>query len=148
MSIRGIAQVYFDGEPQGIPLDMRRDLRDESLLGNAYWGSHDNEYNTTMTEDEKLEERKDLKNKGFYRGANGAFRKGSASDAGQYFAEIYATLRIVLCTVHIKPGENHYLRFRCVSEGLGNNEIMLDYLELVPKSVYGVTDEGVQEDDL
>ena len=148
MSIRGIAQVYFDGEPQGIPLDMRRDLRDESLLGNAYWGSHDNEYNTTMTEDEKLEERKDLKNKGFYRGANGAFRKGSASDAGQYFAEIYATLRIVLFTVHIKPGENHYLRFRCVSEGLGNNEIMLDYLELVPKSVYGVTDEGVQEDDL
>ena len=101
-----------------------------------------------MTEDEKLEERKDLKNKGFYRGANGAFRKGSPADAGQYFAEIYATLRIVLCTVHIKPGEDHYLRFRCVSEGLGNNEIMLDYLELVPKSVYGVTDEGIQEDDL
>lgn len=153
MSIRGIAQVYFDGEPQGIPLDMRRDLRNEALLGNTYWNAHDDEYNKSesdggMTEDEKLEERKELKNKGFYRGANGAYRKGSANDAGQYFAEIYATLRIVLCTTHIKPGEDHYLRFRCVSEGLGNNEIMLDYLELVPKSVYGVTDEGVQEDDL
>lgn len=153
MSIRGIAQVYFDGEPQGIPLDMRRDMRNEALLGNTYWSAHDNEYNQSvsdggMTDDEKLEERKELKNKGFYRGANGAYRKGSASEAGQYFAEIYATIRIVLCTPHIKPGEDHYLRFRCVSEGLGNNEIMLDYIELVPKSVYGVTDEGVQEDDL
>lgn len=153
MSIRGIAQVYFDGKPEGIPLDMRRDMRNDALLGNDYWGKHDDEYNKDpkdggMTEDEKLEERKELRNKGFYRGANGAYRKGSASDAGQYFAEIYATIRIVLCTPHIKPGEDHYLRFRCVSEGLGNNEIMLDYLELVPKSVYGVTDEGVQEDDL
>jgi hypothetical protein len=29
-----------------------------------------------------------------------------------------------------------------------NNEFMLDYLELVPKSVYGVTDEGLMEDML
>ena len=153
MSVRGIAQIYFDGAPQGIPLDMRRDMQNEALLGSEYWGKHDDEYNKTpenggMTDEEKLEERKELKNKGFYRGANGAYRKGSSSDAGQYFAEIYATIRIVLCTPHIKPGEDHYLRFRCVSEGLGNNEIMLDYIELVPKSVYGVVDEGVQEDDL
>ncbi len=154
MSIRGIAQVYFDDKPQGIPLDMRRDLRNEALLGSTYWGNHDNEYNMSvndggMSDDDKIQERKDLKNKGFYRGANGAYRKGSSSEAGQYFAEIYATLRIVLCTTHIKPGEDHYLRFRCVSEGLGNNEIMLDYLEIVPKSVYGVNDdEGVMEDDL
>jgi len=153
MSVRGIAQVYYDGEPQGIPLDMRRDMRDESLLGNTYWNAHDAEYNQDpsdggMTDDEKIQERKELKNKGFYRGANGAYRKGSASESGQYFAEIYATIRIVLCTPHIKPGEDHYLRFRCVSEDLGNNEIMLDYLEIVPRSVYGVTDEGAQEDDL
>jgi len=32
---------------------------------------------------------------------------------------------------------------------MGNdNEFMVDYLELVPKNVYGVTDEGAQEDDL
>jgi uncharacterized surface protein with fasciclin (FAS1) repeats len=153
MTVRGIAQVYFDGIPQGIPLDMRRDMNNDALLGSTYWGKHDDEYNKDpkdggMTDEEKIQERKELKNKGFYRGANGAYRKGSASENGQYFSEIYATIRIVLCTPHIKPGEDHYLRFRCVSEGLGNNEIMLDYIELVPRSVYGVTDEGVQEDDL
>ncbi len=148
MSVRGIAQVYFDGTPQGIPLDMRRDMTNEALLGATYWNAHNDEYNSKMTDEEKVQERKDLKNKGFYRGANGAYRKGSAGETGQPFAEIAATIRIVLCTTHIKPGEDHYLRFRCVSEGLGNNEIMLDYLEIVPKSVYGVSDEGVQEDDL
>ena len=59
------------------------------------------------------------------------------------------TFRIVLCTVHVKPGADHYLRIRSVSSKMGNdNEFMLDYLEIVPKSVYGVTDEGAQEDDL
>jgi hypothetical protein len=29
-----------------------------------------------------------------------------------------------------------------------NNEFMLDYLELVPKSVYGVDGDGDMEDDL
>ena len=59
------------------------------------------------------------------------------------------TFRIVLCTVHIDPNKDHFLRFRSVSTKMGNNnEFMLDYLELVPKSVYGVTDEGEIEDML
>lgn len=35
-STRGIAQIYYDGKPQGIPLDMTKDLTDASLLG-AEW---------------------------------------------------------------------------------------------------------------
>jgi hypothetical protein len=55
----------------------------------------------------------------------------------------------VLCTVHINPEKDHYLRVRSVSSKKGNdNEFMLDYIELVPKSVYGVTDEGAMEDML
>ena len=59
------------------------------------------------------------------------------------------TFRRVLCTVHINPEKDHYLRVRSVSSKKGNdNEFMLDYIELVPKSVYGVTDEGAMEDML
>ena len=149
MDIRGIAQVYFDGVPQGVPLDMRRDLRHETILGLEYWNKHTNYDN--LTDEEKSEELKELKNKGFYRGCRGGQRAGNLTaytgNSGEPFSDIYATLRIVLCTPHMKPFEDHYLRFRCVSEGLGHaNEIMLDYLEIVPKSVYGVTDEGVMED--
>ena len=143
MDIRGIAQIYFDDVPQGIPLDMTRTLAHSSILGTEF----DKKLYTSMTEDEKSEDRKTLKNKGFYRGTNGGYRTGGSDQ--QHFSDIPNTLRIVLCTVHIAPGEDHYLRVRAVSSKQGNNnEVMLDYLELVPKSVYGVTDEGAQEDDL
>lgn len=141
MDIRGIAQIYFDGVPQGIPLDMTRTLSHESILGTSF-----KEY-TSMSDDAKSEDRKTLKNKGFYRGANGGYRTGGSDQ--QRFSDIPNTLRIVLCTVHIAPGEDHYIRVRAVSSKQGNNnEVMLDYLELVPKSVYGVVDDGAQEDDL
>lgn len=154
MSIRGIAQVYFDGKPQGIPLDMRKELTDnnerQGVLGKAYWDKY-SDYDK-LTDEEKSEELKELKNQGYYRGCQGGHTSWNLDDIknnqGSLMSNMSATLRIVLCTVHMKPFEDHYLRFRCVSEGLGNNEIMLDYLEIVPKSVYGVTDEGVMEDPL
>ena len=144
--LRGIAQVYFDDVPQGIPLDMNKDLRDASILGDDY--TKKGNY-TSMTDEEKQEDRKVLKNLGYYRGANGAFHTGDGGTTKSYFSNEYATIRIVLCTVHIKPDTDHYLRLRAVSSKSGNdNEAMLDYIEIVPKSVYGVTDEGAQEDDL
>ena len=33
---RGVAQIYFDGMPQGIPLDMRKYLNHESIMGTAF----------------------------------------------------------------------------------------------------------------
>lgn len=144
--LRGVAQIYFDNVPQGIPLDMNIDLRNDALLGAAQFGK---KLYTNMTEEEKQEDRKTLKNKGYYRGANGAFHTGDGGSTKSYFSNEYATIRIVLCTVHIKPDTDHYLRIRAVSSKSGNdNEAMLDYLEIVPKSVYGVSDEGQQEDDL
>ncbi len=151
MTIRGIAQIYFGTSdpvtgavtyvPQGIPLDMTRTLEHSSILGTDF------KTYTTMSDDEKTEDRKILKNLGFYRGANGGYRTGGSDQ--QHFSDIANTLRIVLCTAHLKPGQDYYLRVRAVSSKQGNNnEVMLDYLELVPKSVYGVTDEGAQEDDL
>lgn len=88
-----------------------------------------------------------LKNKGYYRGAAGGYHypNGGGNDH-IYFATQPHTIRLVICTTHIDPSQDHYLRIRCVSTKQGNdNEFMLDYLELVPKSVWGITDEGEME---
>lgn len=134
---RGIGQVYFDNQPQGIPIDMTETLSDLGVpLANNY---------NLLTKDEKAAERKTLKNLNYYRGPMGAYMLQSGAHA---FLGLYAnSVRRILCTVHIKPGEEHYLRFRNVSNN-GSSELMLDFLELVPRSVYGVTDEGEPEDDL
>lgn len=142
---RGIAQIYFDDVPQGIPLDMTKLLNDASILG-VDWVS---DY-TKMSATDLAADQKALKNKGYYRGAEGGYRfDGAGATTSRIFSTLETTLRRVLCTVHIDPNVDHYLRIRSVSTKQGNdNEFMLDYLELVPKSIYGVTDEGQMEDML
>lgn len=142
---RGIAQIYFDGKPQGIPLDMTIGLNDASILGSLWVSDY-----TGMTTEQLSEDQKTLKNKGYYRGAAGGYRyNGAGGTTTTVFATQTQTFRIVLCTVHMDPKKDHYLRIRSVSSKMGNdNEFMLDYLELVPKSIYGVTDEGQIEDML
>lgn len=156
MTVRGIAQIYFgedpkDLKPQGIPLDMRRDLANETLLGTDFKRGGKNY--TAFDSDQKSQDRKILKNLGYYRGANAHYlttdgKIPESEDVGNVFANISATLRMVLCTVHMEEGTDYYVRIRKTSDGLGNDEAMLDYLELVPKSVYGVTDGDMQEDDM
>lgn len=144
LKTRGVAQIYFDGKPQGIPLDMRKFLNEETMMGSEF----DSKTYTNMTADEKAEDQKVLKNLGAYRGAYGGYHTdGSAINE---FVNNPRTYRLVLCQTRIDPSRDHYLRIRCTSTSkLGNNnEFMMDYLELVPKSVYGVTGDGDMEDDL
>ena len=142
---RGIAQFYFDDKPMGIPLDMTRQLDHASIIGTDWKSDY-----TTMSTQDLATDQKVMKNKGFYRGAAGGYRyNGAGGSTTAIFAAQPQTLRMVICTAHMDPNKDHYLRIRCVSVKKGNNnEFMLDYLELVPKSVYGVTDEGLMEDML
>ena len=120
---------------------MTKALNDPTIAGSSFR----TDYTTGMTEEEKQEERKALKNKGYYRGPRGGYHLSGTSHA--VFANDAGSYRIVLCTVHIDPDKDHYLRCRNVSDN-GSTEFMLDFLEIVPKSVYGVEDEEQQEDDL
>ena len=144
LETRGVAQIYFDGKPQGIPLDMRKFLNDKSILGDQFgtkkWAE--------MSDEEKAEDQKMLKNLGYYRGAYGGYHSNGSSV--NEFVDNERTYRLVLCTVHINPKQDHFIRIRCTSSlKLGNNnEFMMDYLEIVPKSVYGVTSSGSMETDL
>lgn len=144
LDTRGVAQIYFDGKPQGIPVDMRKRLSDETILGDKFgtkkWAD--------MTDEEKAEDQKMLKNLGYYRGAYGGYH--SSGSTINEFVDNPRTYRLVLCTVHINPKKDHYIRVRCTSSSkLGNNnEFMMDYLEIVPKSVYGISSSGAMETDL
>ena len=101
-----------------------------------------------MTDEEKAEDQKALKNKGYYRGAYGGYH--SDGNVLNEFVTDAATHRRVLCQTYIDNTQDHYLRIRCASKSKtgNNNEFMIDYLELVPKSIYGVVDDGEIEDDL
>lgn len=143
---RGITQVYFDGKPQGIPLDMRIMANDPSIG----W----KKFGLTTSEEAKEESKKAMKNKGFYRGPASVFNftgsnhhDGEVTGAKEYFFHNFRTFRMVLCRVsNLDGNKEHKLRLRSVySEG--DAEVMIDYLEMVPKSVYGVETEGLKEDD-
>lgn len=143
---RGVMQVYFDGKPQGIPLDMRIFANDPSI-GWVRFG-------LMTSEEAKEESKKAMKNKGFYRGPASVFnftssnhRDGENTSAKSYFFHNFRTFRMVLCRVSNLDGNvEHKLRLRSVySEG--DAEVMIDYIEIVPKSIYGVDFDGMKEDD-
>lgn len=140
---RGVAQIYLDDKPQGIPIDMTKNLNHSSIIGANWVSDYRNMDVLTLSTDQK-----ELKNKGYYRGATGGYHYeyGAGNTNRIYFASQPHTYRIVLCTTNMNAGEEHFLRIRSVSTKQGNdNEFMLDYLELVPRSVFGVTDEGSME---
>ena len=148
LGTRGVMQTYFDGIPQGIPLDMTKYLNSDLYLGDRFVEDESLGNYNKMTDEEKAEEQKLLKNLGAYRSPRSIFH--FSTSAKSYFAGNSRTYRRILCQVYLDANKDHYLRFRVASDGKqgNNNEFMLDYLELVPKSIYGVDGDGEMEDDL
>lgn len=145
---RGVMQVYFDGVPQGIPLDMTKYLNSDLYLGDRFKSDETLAEYDKLSDEEKAEEQKVLKNLGAYRSPRSLFHFSTSTKS--YFAGNERTYRRILCQTYMDATKDHYIRFRVASDGKqgNNNEFMLDYLELVPKSVYGVDGEGDMEDDL
>ena len=107
-----------------------------------------NAYDKRSDED-KADEQKVLKNLGAYRAPRSTYHFNS-SGTKYYFVGTNGVYRRILCQTYIDKDTDHYLRFRVASNGKqgNNNEFMLDYLEIVPKSVYSVDGDGEMEDDL
>ncbi|MBP5387019.1 MAG: fasciclin domain-containing protein [Prevotella sp.] len=145
---RGVMQVYFDGVPQGIPLDMTKYLNSDLYIGDRFVEDETPAKYDQMTDEEKAEEQKVLKNLGAYRGPRACFHFSTSNKS--YFVGNQRTYRRILCQTFMDATKDHYIRFRVASDGKqgNNNEFMLDFLELVPKSVYGVDSEGEMEDPL
>jgi uncharacterized surface protein with fasciclin (FAS1) repeats len=121
---RGVIQVYFDGKPCGIPLDIRKGGEDDPRIG---W--------TALTTNEETNRANDkaMRNRGYYAGGKGiAF--GSLSSRSTFRSQS-RILRRILTTTYIDDKKDHYMRFK---QTLDNTkaEFEFDYLELCPKSVY------------
>ena len=147
---RGVMQTYFDGIPQGIPLDMTKFLDSELYIGDRFVNDEKlGDYNN-KTDEEKAEEQKLLKNLSAYRDGRSQYHFNPSSGEQYFFLGNPRTYRRVLCQTYIDAHKDHYLRFRVASDGKqgNNNEFMLDFFEMVPKSVYAVDGEGAMEDDL
>ncbi len=154
---RGIAQVYLDGVAQGIPIDMRVYLTDPNMLGISDVMPSDNSedeniraYEAVRKDPEALaENQKALRNLGVYRGPYASSHVDQQSGYSSPWVGNWRTYRRIVSQQRMNATEDHWIRFRVASEATTGerNLFMLDYLEMVPKSVYGVDATGLAEDD-
>ena len=112
---RGVAQVYLNNVPCGIPVDLRV-------------GCEGYEADTGDPE-EDLAIDKAMRNLGFMK-APDSYRPGGGNTMREN-----GTIRRILTTDYLDENQEYWLRFRQVLDD-PNCYISLDYLELCPKSVY------------
>lgn len=156
MARRGIAQFYIDGIPQGIPLDMRQTNEDIFKQRIGGWKEIPDGVLSAQKKEELDQVKKDMHNLGWYHGprsfrfvSQGALKndldlKESSSGSAARTAII---VRRVIYEGYLDGNKQHTMRIRSVM-AIGGAELMIDYLEFVPKSVYGVDNEEAAEDDL
>ena len=151
---RGVMQAYYGDSPknmvpQGIPLDMMKYLDSELYLGDRFTFDESLGAYGKTTDEEKAEEQKLLRNLGAFRDGRSQYHFGSGGNKS-YFLGNNRTYRRILCQTYIDATQDHFVRFRVASDGKqgNNNEFMLDFFEMVPKSVYSVDSDGEMEDDL
>jgi len=127
---RGILQFYVDGEPQGIPLNMKIGAADPSIGWVA----------DATTLDNGIENDKMMRNRGYMKGGT-TYMGGDVSARQQNGA-----LRRIICTKSWDTDAPHYLRFKSVSSDAGD-QFQIDFFEFVPKNVYD-NPNGTAEDRL
>ena len=145
---RGVAQIYIDNIPQGIPLDMTIKLDDDYYIGEDFIDNIDDYDN--MAPEEKAEYYKSLKNLGVYPHPRSLFCDNGGQGSKAYNITYNIGIRRIISQSYHDYTKYNYKRIRVASDGKqgNNNEFALDFLELVPKSVYGADGEGEMEDDL
>lgn len=153
MRHRGIAQFYIDGIAQGIPLDMRSPQSADFEREKRGW------QNYSSLSGEALDQcKKDMHNGGWYHGPLGVRYVTTGQNSlkndnllstsnSAPFADGCGLLRKVIFEGFLDNNVKHTMRIRSVLS-IGGAELMMDYIEIVPKSVYGIEGEGKGEDDL
>jgi hypothetical protein len=119
---RGIAQIYLNNDPCGIPVSFRQ--FDSDYMASRIADGDDMEEN--MAND------KALRNLGYMKAMDSYGDNG----AGTSFREnAVNTARRILSRQYMSADQDYWLRFRQILEG-STLYLSLDYIELVPKDVY------------
>lgn len=142
---RGKAKISLNGEEQADTIDFTLQLNDKSILGvNERNFPIMNTYSYfELSEEGKAAEQAALKAKGYYRApfssyyTDGVQRHEMIDNPMLYRRVIYQGV--------IEAGRENILRIRNINNSL-NAEFQLDYIELVPKTVYDSAEEP--EDNL
>jgi uncharacterized surface protein with fasciclin (FAS1) repeats len=115
-SARTVAQIYFDGVPCGIPLDMRI-LGTDPRIGFIT----DNE-----TDDNGIENDKMMHNRGYMKASNTMYIENFNRTA----RVTPVCLRRILTTKTFDKTEAHYMRVKSVEDRIAGYQI--DYMEFIP----------------
>lgn len=160
MADRGIAQIYINEIPQGIPLDLRNN--GESVQAGGLYGDSWTSLINSGDQESMEENRRMMRNNGYYRGPHGVFCLTSANrenyktpESARYKvgdcnlfdgADSQTRIRRKLCNVTVKDNEYMTMRVRSVwVPDPAKGCFMIDYLELVPLSICGP--DGIGEDN-
>jgi uncharacterized surface protein with fasciclin (FAS1) repeats len=114
---RGVCQIYIDGKPSGIPLDMNISGT-SSKIGWIADG---------LTEDDGIENDKMMHNRGYMKGPNSFAWEPSIST----IRENSMSLRKIIATLTFDKMETHTFRAKSV-EDRTDREFQMDYFEFVP----------------
>jgi uncharacterized surface protein with fasciclin (FAS1) repeats len=114
---RGVMQIYFDGAPCGIPVDMNKTGSDPQIG----W------IIDSQTEDDGVQNDKMMHNRGYMKGPNTIYVKTHAST----MRDDSQPLRKILTTRTFDKTEPHLLRFKSV-EDRTDRQCHLDYMEFIP----------------
>jgi hypothetical protein len=116
---RGVAQLYFDGVPTGIPLDMRIEA-DNPKIG---W------VDDSRTDDNGIENDKMMRNRGYMKGTNVSY----VYNASNIERKEKSCLRMIIATITFDDYRPHTLRAKSVEERR-DREFQIDFLDFVPTS--------------
>ena len=115
---RGIAQVYLNNEPCGIPISFR------NFDSNIGW-----EEDNPDDEEETKAIDKAMRNRGFMKAMDSY---GSSSEPFRTYSN---DVRRILTKQYLRADQEYWLRFRQILEG-STLYMSIDYIELCPKDVY------------
>lgn len=131
MASRGVIQAYFGKSPKDMdPTDIPTDLTIAGTDPKVGWFD---DADCDDEEDMRLRE-KAMRNRGYMKGPD------IYGNSGYFFRDQSGLLRRILTTQYMSAESDYYLRVRQVKDS-DNSEMVYDYLEIVPKSVWG-SDEG------
>ena len=115
---RGIAQVYLNNEPCGIPISFR------NFDSNIGW-----EEDNPDDEEETKAIDKAMRNRGFMKAMDSY---GSSAEPFRIYSN---DVRRILVKQYLRAEQENWLRFRQILEG-STLYMSIDYIELCPKDVY------------
>ena len=128
---RGIIQVYLDGDPCGIPIDMRKNGDDPSI-------GHRRDSDIGEDEEAIVAYDKALHNRGWMKAPKSwgpINQDGTGNRDANGIRDTPAAMRRIFATFYTDGKTEHWVRLQQKLESL-NGTFAFDFLELCPRSVY------------